>query len=143
MPTIKLDQAIEKINKKWPDAKYEIIEFSGSTKPFKFKCLKCGRVTEKKHFCNIFQHSKFCYECDRKNYEEQLNKILFNWGLIPLEHYKKPRSDGRGNHHYVKIYCPICKNTWDRVSEDIISKEMKACPYCNRTKSNKIMFEKM
>lgn len=138
-----LEEGIKRIHTKWPDAEFEVLEFDGSTKPFKFKCLKCGEVSRKAQFCAIFQHPNFCTNCTKKKYNDQIDKVLKEWNLIPVEHYMTKRADGKGTHHYVKIHCPTCNSTWNRVSEDIISKEMKGCPYCNKTKSSKQVFENL
>ena len=137
-----LNEAEAKIKEFWPDAEYEIIEFNGATKPFKFKCLKCNRITEKSTFNSIFQHPKFCYQCDRKLYDDQVDNILKEQNLIPKRHYFLKRSDGKGNHHMVTIHCNKCGNTWDRNTTDIIGKEVQGCPYCKKTRSSKIEFEK-
>lgn len=136
-----IEDAKDKIIQKWPEANFELLEFNGSIGKCKIKCLKCGEINEKKNFTSFLQNKNFCNNCKSVNYNKKIDDILISQNLIPVKHFMIKREDGRGSKHYVTIHCNTCNNTWDRISDDIITGKSKGCLYCGQHKNYKEKFE--
>ena len=46
MKIISQDEFSERINNKYPNQPFEIIEYTRVSKPFTIKCLKCGKIEQ-------------------------------------------------------------------------------------------------
>lgn len=142
MKKLTIKDAKNKILQKWPDAKFELLEFNSSVGKCKIKCLKCGNIIERKNFSSFLYNKNFCINCINIDYNKKIDDILISQNLIPLKHFMITREDGRGSKHYISIHCNVCNNTWDRISDDIIAGKSKGCLYCEEHKNYKENFEK-
>lgn len=135
-----IEDAKNKIKNKWPGTEFEILEFNGSIKKCKIKCLKCGEIIERNSFSGFLQNKIFCNNCKNLEYNKKIDKILISQNLVPIKHFMIKREDGRGSKHYVTIHCNICNNTWDRIVDDIITNKSYGCLYCREQKNYKENF---
>jgi recombinational DNA repair protein (RecF pathway) len=83
-------------------AKFEPLEtFPGANKPWKCKCLRCGRVVQPA-YTTIQSGQKGCVYCGKKKVDpEEAFAFMESKGLTPLEPYK--RADGQW-----KCRCKVC-----------------------------------
>ena len=83
-------------------AKFEPLEtFPGANKPWKCRCLRCGRVVQPA-YTTIQSGQKGCVYCGKKKVDpEEAFAFMESKGLTPLEPYK--RADGQW-----KCRCKVC-----------------------------------
>lgn len=58
MKKITLEEVKERIKKRFPEEKFEIVEYSSFGAPGKIKCLGCGEIIEINKFSNFFAKNK-------------------------------------------------------------------------------------
>ena len=87
------DEAKEKVKSKWPE--WELIEYSGITKPCKLKHA-CGHVKTYYSFEYLNRKAPFCDECDVViNWKYQIGEILGNIIIINRKTVKVEKKSSR------------------------------------------------
>lgn len=82
MRKITLEEYKRRINKKYPNEKFEIIEYSCYTKPVKIRCCNCNKIIKYDKARTFLSENKKngCIECS-ENYQKRqirMKKLLEN-----------------------------------------------------------------
>lgn len=80
MKIISQDEFSERINNKYPNQPFEIIEYTRVSKPFTIKCLKCGKIEQYSTAGNFLNSGRkglcSCYNENNNQNKHEKNKIL-------------------------------------------------------------------
>lgn len=131
MKIVSKQEAIERIKKTYPNQDFELLEYSGVTKPVTIKCLKCFKESKKATFASSLKNKNLC-ECysssNKVKHQENKKKIL---ELISQNDNKDFISFGfreKTKKHVVKIKCLKCKRDFEKTLQDGL--KSLNCPYC-------------
>ena len=84
MKIVSIEEVKNRIEEKYPNQPFKIIEYTRMTKPFKIKCEKCGKIKEYSSCRNYLisgnKNRKYLCSCYNKN--NNLNKHLENKNTI-------------------------------------------------------------
>ena len=135
MKIVTLQEITEKIQKKFPNEPFEIIEYTRVSKPFKIKCLKCGRISEYSNFNNYINAKRLgvcqCYN-PKSNLElhnqllEKVTKLLESLQdeVTFIRHWWKPDT----LKHMTEVKCLRCGQIYSKTNSDFLKNPN--CPYC-------------
>lgn len=133
MKIITIDEIKQRINNKFPNQPYEIIEYTKVSKPFTIKCLTCGERRTYSSFDNFIRNGQAICEClgrtackaiQKQNKEKILqlinnnhNQTFIDWGY--REHTQKET---------VKVLCEKCNQIFEKSKQDYL--KTQTCPFC-------------
>ena len=136
MKIVTIEEIKERLNNKFPNEPFEIVEYTYTTKPFTIKCLRCGSIKtysncrgfltngekNKKHICD-------CYSFNN-NYKHQINenKILElcdknqTIDFLSFDYREKTKK------YTVNILCKVCNQIFNKDWKTFLNNQN--CPYC-------------
>lgn len=123
----------QRIQDKWPNEPFEIIEYTRMTKKFVIKCLTCGKATTYFNASNFLQYGEHLCEClgrDRNQVLKQANQDII-LDILKQDGNKEFRGWGYNEKlrkNTVIVYCKKCKQIYEKVYQCF--KITPSCPYC-------------
>ena len=61
---------------RFPNNKVEILEYSGASKPIRYKCLECGKEYYKNRANHLYENKTLCQKCFTARDSKIRNKFL-------------------------------------------------------------------
>lgn len=137
----------ERINERWPNQPYEIIEYTKIIKPFTIKCLSCGRITTYSNFNNFFTKKKkglcICKYSENNNQKKHLDnekrilEIIKEKDNLTFISFQKRKLTEKPE---VTCYCSKCKQEFTKTFSDFL--KYPKCFYCeSRERMNEKSFQ--
>lgn len=109
MKRVTLDEIKQRIIDRFPEERFEVIEYNGTGQPGKIKCLQCGNIIEVNKFSNFFAKNKAygCKECHGlwRDRENKIEKIKQFYDIVYT--YVK------NTHTYYHVRCKECGHERD------------------------------
>lgn len=138
MKIVTKEEAIQRLNNKFPETKFDLLEFSGITKPTIIRCLNCGKEIKNSMFSNVFHRKTLC-DCLNPNsssykHKQNKQKILqlceennnIEWISFGYRENVKKYS--------VQIKCLTCNSIFDKDWESFLNNQ--TCPHCSQSNHN-------
>lgn len=129
------------LQKRFPDNKFEILEFTGTYKPIKYKCLKCGRIIEKNRANHLYENKSLCQHC----YSTK-NSAIRDWitnFFNTTQQFNLISWSGNTMDNLI-IHCNNCNLDFEKQPSNLYNRnENTICPYCgdNGAPIPQILFE--
>ena len=146
MKIVTIEMAEQRIEQKFPNQPYEILEYTRVSKPFIIKCLKCNKISKYSSFSNFINSGRksvcHCYNNNDKRtvHENNKNKILSILENNPNKEFKCFGYKKETKKHTVIIYCKNCKQYFTKTWTDFLKNDK--CPLCeNRHNLNDMGFK--
>ncbi len=118
----------QELKTRFPDNDFEILEFSGTSKPIKYKCLKCGRIIEKSRANHLYENKSLCQHCYSTKNSKMRNWILHffqNTNKFELISWTKNTMDS------ITIKCNNCQRIFKKQPNNLFGRTINTiCPYC-------------
>ena len=134
MKIISQDEFSERINNKYPNQPFEIIEYTRVSKPFTIKCLKCGKIEQYSTAGNFLNSGRkglcSCYNENNNQNKHEKNKILVQ-ELINKNSYlsfEKYGYDDKNKKFLVFCYCNHCQQSFSKPILEFL--KYPDCPFC-------------
>lgn len=134
MKIISQDEFSERINNKYPNQPFEIIEYTRVSKPFTIKCLKCGKIEQYSTAGNFLNSGRkglcSCYNENNNQNKHEKNKILVQ-ELINKNSYlsfEKYGHDDKNKKFLVFCYCNHCQQSFSKPILEFL--KYPDCPFC-------------
>ena len=137
MKIITIDEVKARIDKRFPNEKYKIIEYTKMTKSFTIQCLKCGQIktyfscsnflsqgkSTKKHLCE-------CYTLNNLQYRHNLNqrKILDLCNNKEEIEFLNFSYREKTKKYSVNILCHNCNQIFNKDWASFLNNQN--CPFC-------------
>ena len=134
MKIVTIDEIQERINKKYPNQPYEIVEYTRVSAPFIIKCLKCGATT-RFSTTNNFLNRKTpglceCYSTVSNKYNADITKQ----DVLNLINQRSSLQFQEFGYNYklkkntVTVLCTHCNQVFTKPTIEF--KKYPSCPYC-------------
>lgn len=138
MKIVTIKEVKERIDARFPEEPYEIINYTKMTKPFTIRCLKCNEIKTFSSCTNFLNsgdksrvHLCSCYNTNNHFYKHQLNKekILAlcknnkDVAFIDFDYNNKTRK------YTINVLCKKCNQIFNKDWESFLNNQ--TCPYCN------------
>lgn len=123
---------IKRIEEKFPDWKFEIINYNQKTKELEIKCLLCGQIKRYKRYYDLIykQNSCICNSSSSQyksiQQKKELEQFFQETNDFIFVQWTEIKSDK--NRPGVIIQCSKCKQNFIRRTSTFLNK--KECPYC-------------
>jgi len=137
MKIVTIEEVKERINARFPNEPYEIINYTKMTEPFTIRCLKCNEIktySNCRNFLNSGNKSKehlcICYNYNNHFYKHKLNKNDILQLCKKNENIEFINFDYRDKtcKHTVNILCKKCNQIFNKDWESFLKNQ--TCPYC-------------
>lgn len=133
MKIVTKEMVEQRIQEKWSNEPFEIIEYTKVSKPFKIKCLDCGNIRSYSTFNNFInskkQHWCLCHQDNNqaKHYQNQqkIQKIIKE---SQNKSFIKFYFDEKNQKHRVQVKCEQCGQIINKSYQDYLLHP--SCPYC-------------
>lgn len=125
---IKTKEEFEKeLLKRFPNNNVEILQYSGASKPIRYRCLECGREYYKNRANHLYENKTLCQRCftarDSKIRDDFLNKVAnSNFEVV---------SPVGSTASKVSLKCKKCGNIFKIDQSNFLTKTNE-CPYCGK-----------
>lgn len=148
MKIITKEEVIERIQKKFPNQPFKILEYTKMTKPFKIKCLKCNEIMQYSSPTNFLNCERLavckCY--NKKNHftkhEDNKRKILKIIENNEDMDFHSFGYDDNSKKYNITVRCKCCGQYYTKTWQAFLKNF--DCYYCkNRTKMNTAAFQKL
>ena len=118
----------QELEKRFPDNKIEILEFNGTAKPIKYRCLSCNRIIEKSRANHLYENKSLCQRCyptKYSKYREWIQKFFSTSVQFKLLQWSQNTADN------IYMHCNKCGFDFYKEPANLFGKEEKTiCPYC-------------
>lgn len=116
----------------------EILSFSGMSKPFKYKCNICSKISQIDRANRIYSKKYLCYSCKMR--DSSIRKWIYNFfdnnSNFTLLEWTGVTSNK------IKIKCDHCENIFYKSPANLYQKNEKSiCPYCGENGSPVLLKE--
>ena len=126
---ITLNEYIQRIRNLFPNAKFEVMEYTTISKPCKIKCLKCGNIRNYSKASNALKWNLCCENTNRMELAQQEINKLQDYSIV-----KKMSQQLIIKHHK-------CGREFKRNLASVI-KNANHCPFCNGNTGLALSFDK-
>ena len=126
---ITLNEYIQRIRNLFPNAKFEVMEYTTISKPCKIKCLKCGNIRNYRKASNALKWNLCCENTNRMELAQQEINKLQDYSIV-----KKMSQQLIIKHHK-------CGREFKRNLASVI-KNANHCPFCNGNTGLALSFDK-
>ena len=124
-----------RIQTKWPNQPFEIIQYTKVSQPFSIKCLKCGRIKKYSSFSNFYSPSKsgicicqFGEDNLQKKHldnQQQVLELISKKDNLKFVSFQNRKSTGKPE---VTCYCSKCGQNFTKTIQNFL--EIPKCFYC-------------
>lgn len=124
-----------RIQTKWPNQPFEIIQYTKVSQPFSIKCLKCGRIKKYSSFSNFYSPSKsgicicqFGEDNLQKKHldnQQQVLELISKKDNLKFVSFQNRKSTGKPE---VTCYCSKCRQNFTKTIQNFL--EIPKCFYC-------------
>ena len=118
----------QELKQRFPDNEFEILEYSGTFKPIKYRCLKCGRIIEKNRASHLYENKSLCQHC----YSPHHSKIR-KWIIKFFEETEQFQLISWSNNvgDNLIMHCNLCNRDFSKSPSNLYNKAPNTiCPYC-------------
>ena len=137
-----IEEIYNKIEKRFPGYKCEILKYTGYNNNFEIKCLNCNNIIKYSSFQAFVSNKKIrpciCYPLSSQlKLAEEAKKLIENTELEYLNWYSNKNSK---SNFTIKLKCKKCGYELERTIGDL--RKVQTCPVCNGHKVNTESFSK-
>ena len=134
MKIVSIEEVKNRIETKWKNQPFEIIEYTRVTKPFTIKCLRCGEIKTYRSFGNFISSSRkgvcICYsennsELKHKQNQEKILKIIEEKENLSFVSFQKRATTGK---YEITCFCSECKQNFTKTQQGFLLNPK--CFYC-------------
>lgn len=126
------EQFLKELKLRFPNNNIEILEYSGASKPIKYKCLYCGKEYYKNRANHLYENKTLCQKCFTSRTSSIRNKFI---NLIntrkDLLILKMPQATSEK----VLVKCLKCKRSFGVLMSNFIQSKEHSCPFCGKNGS--------
>ena len=145
MIIITIEEVKKRIETKFPNQPFEIINYTRMTKPFSLKCLKCGAIKEYSNTSNFLSTNRkgvcFCYN-EKNNITKHSilkEKVLKIIEKLELE-FINFGYHSQNKKYLITVRCPRCKQVYTKTWSSFVKEP--SCYFCsNKQKLNTIAYK--
>jgi len=138
MKIISIKEVKQRINNRFPNQPFEILNYTQMTKPFSIRCLMCGEektYSSCKNFLNAGSNTRnFLCHCYNSNnnltkHKENKEKVLQlcnnnnEIDFLSFDYREKVKK------YSVNIFCKKCQQVFNKTLQSFLKNQ--TCPYCN------------
>ena len=134
MKIVTINEIQNRIESKFPNQPFEIVEYTRVSKPFVIKCLKCGKIARYASFNNYYNSKRLgicsCYNQNNKftQHNDNIKKvedIINNDSDIEfIEYWYKVDT----KKYMIRVKCLKCNQIYSKPIVEFIKN--KSCPFC-------------
>lgn len=151
MKIVSIDEVKQRIEERFPNQPFEIIQYTKMTQPFTIRCLKCGNIktySNCRNFLNLGSKNKahlcICYNSNNllNRHNQNQEKILKlcennnNIEFLSFDYREKTKQ------HSVNIFCKNCMQIFNKTWNNFLNNQ--TCPYCySKHNLNTLGFKKI
>ena len=120
----------KELERRFPENDITVLDFSGTNKPIKYRCNKCGSIYSRTRACHLYENKTLCTKC----YSARESKIR-NW---IYDFFKNSPNFEMINDWYntgenIIMKCKKCNNIFEKEPDNLYGKnEETICPFCGR-----------
>ena len=126
------EEFLKELKKRFPNNKIEILEYSGVSKPIKYKCLNCERIYTKNRANHLYENQTLCQKCYSAKLSNIRNKFI---NLINKRKDLEILGNIGATSQQVKLKCLKCNRDFEVKMSNFIQSNNHSCPFCGKNGS--------
>lgn len=119
----------QELARRFPQNHIKVLEFNGTAKYIKYKCLDCGKIYEKSRANHMYENKTLCQKCYTGR-----NSLERNWILDFVKNSKQFDFAEPWNNAVtvpISLHCNNCNRTFKKQAGNMhLKNESTICPYC-------------
>lgn len=133
MKIVSYDEATKRIQNKWPNQDFELLNYTRVSKPIDILCKKCGKITHYSSY-NNFMSTKRLGVCSCYNENNNLTKHYTNleqaktYCITHNIQYYRIFQEEKDKKYYIELQCPTCKQIYKKPITVFLKNA--SCYYC-------------